>query len=630
MRDLSAMSERRSPAHPFRPVLLALGAWGAFFGLQAAMALALGRRSSVSLVPMVETNVTLAVLWAFLSLAIAAWHRRVRSMASNVWAVFGFHLPAFMLACVIDTAVSRWTGQVFEHSQVRISFVASLTFYLDFDIVSYIAVLAVAEALLVRQALLERQRLAKRLESSLSRARLDYLEAQLQPHFLFNSLGAVSELAYDAPAVANRVLRQLIAIFRTALARKSDEVTLGEEIVGIEPYLDIQRIRFADWLTIDYHVDDAAVDCLLPRFILQPLVENAIRHGLSGRSAAGRIDISAALDGDSLIVRVSDNGVGLDTGTSSSAGRGIGLANVRDRLAILYGDDNRLALVSGSRGGAVAELRVPARKRDDAAVAADVATPTVSIAETDLRTLRMPRFFSRPAVAIPVAWFACGLVWTQQSYVFETLRGRMGDRTWWMLAKNDLTSAFVWALLTPIILYAARRFPMRRERFVIRGLAYVVSGGAVAVMHVAALQWLTGRWGNLFAPMWQMNYLVDFAIFFVLAAIGHRGVLLEWLRAREAASLALTTELAAAQARATKLQAIPPVLLRSLDGIANTAKRDPGLTERQLTRLADYLRLALECTDEKGMTPDRERALESAVAALRESGAYSHDLTLSA
>jgi hypothetical protein len=127
-----------------------------------------------------------------------------------------------------------------------------------------------------------------------------------------------------------------------------------------------------------------------------------------------------------------------------------------------------------------------------------------------------------------------------------------------------------------------------------------------------------------------MNYMVDVVIFLVLATIGHRRVLLGWLHAREAASAALTTELAVAQARAAKLQAIPPVLLHSLDGIADTARRDPALTERQLTRLADYLRLALECSDDLGMTPDRERALDFAVAALRESGAYSMDLTLSA
>ena len=129
---------------------------------------------------------------------------------------------------------------------------------------------------------------------------------------------------------------------------------------------------------------------------------------------------------------------------------------------------------------------------------------------------------------------------------------------------------------------------------------------------------------------WQLTLIVGFVIYLVLAAIGHRGVLLEWLRAREAASMDLTAAVAAAQARAAKLQAIPPVLLRSLDGIAETVRHDPALTETQLTRLADYLRLALESTDERGMTADRERALEAAVAALRDSGAYPHDFTLSA
>src|SRR6185295_14323009 len=250
--------------------------------------------------------------------------------------------------------------------------------------------------------------------------------------------GAVSELAYEAPATANRVLRQLIAIFRTALAQKSDEVTLGEEIVGIEPYLDIQRIRFADWLTIDYHVQDAAVDCLLPRFILQPLVENAIRHGLSGRSAAGRIQISAIVHQGTLIVRVSDNGVGLD-GAPPSSGRGIGLANVRDRLAILYGDDDRLRLARSETGGAVAELTIPVRRRNQNTAPRSFgheATPTVANDETALRVLRVPSLFRRPVVAITAIWFMCGLIWTQQSVMFQTLRHRPSD-SWFSVARHD-------------------------------------------------------------------------------------------------------------------------------------------------------------------------------------------------
>jgi LytS/YehU family sensor histidine kinase len=291
-------------------------------------------------------------------------------VAPNVWILLALHVPTLVAVSVIDSAISRTLQSVLLSATPTVTFLFTVVYYADFEIVNYLAIVAVAEALLIRRALVERQRLSKRLEVSLSRARLDYLEAQLQPHFLFNSLGAVSELAYDAPVTANRVLRQLIAIFRTALAQKSDEVTLGEEIVGIEPYLDIQRIRFADWLTIDYQVQDAAVDCLLPRFVLQPLVENAIRHGLSGRSAAGRIQISATVHRETLIVRVTDNGVGLD-GALPSSGRGIGLANVRDRLAILYGDDDRLRLAAAKAAAPWpssqfpfgAEIRTPRRRR---------------------------------------------------------------------------------------------------------------------------------------------------------------------------------------------------------------------------------------------------------------------------
>jgi LytS/YehU family sensor histidine kinase len=264
---------------------------------------------------------------------------------------------------MVDASITTLSVDFFSPSTRLLSFWEMVIYYFDFDVVAYIVVIAGTEVFIASRALSARQRLAEQLETSLSRARLDYLEAQLQPHFLFNSLGAVSELAYDAPATATRVLRQLAAIFRTALARKTDEITLGDEIVGIEPYLDIQRIRFADWLTIDYRIDDAAVDCLVPRFVLQPLVENAIRHGLSGRSAAGTINIVATVSGDALIIRVVDNGVGLER-ASSSSGRGIGLANVRDRLLILYGGDDSLSLSANETGGAVAELRIPARRRD--------------------------------------------------------------------------------------------------------------------------------------------------------------------------------------------------------------------------------------------------------------------------
>lgn len=609
-----------------------IGVWLGFFLLDTATSRTLWRSGSAPpFWTTLQSDLALALLWAVLSAGVVQWHKRLRAITSNVWVLLACHVPTLIAIGIADTSASRFVAVHWQGATNLIPFGAMMVFYADFDIVSYLAIVAVAETLLVRAAIAERQRLAKRLEASLSRARLDYLEAQLQPHFLFNSLGAVSELAYDAPATASRVLRQLVAIFRTALARKSDEVTLGEEIVGIEPYLDIQRIRFADWLTIEYQVDEAAVECLLPRFILQPLVENAIRHGLSGRSSAGRIDISANVNEDSLIVRVADNGVGLERAPTSS-GRGIGLSNVRDRLAILYGDDDRLRLTTSELGGAIAELRIPVRRRDGIAAGPED-DPTSQYhgptRQIEARPLEMPTIFKRPWVAIGIVWFICGLGWTQQSIMYQTMRHREVG-SFWTMVTHDMTSALIWALLTPIVLLGSRLFSLRRSLLGPRLFVYLIGGGVTTVVHVALLQRLVSPEIPLGSRNWQMNFIVDFVIFWLLVAVGHRRVLTSWLRSREADAAALGAELATAQIRAAKLQAIPPVLLQSLDGIAKTVRRDPALTERQLTRLGDYLRLALECTDSRGVTSERERALDAAVAALRDSGAYSHDLTLSA
>jgi len=602
--------------------IVAFAAWFAFFALQGAVSHELNPAPTSELHQVLTFDVSVALLWTLFTVGILWWHELVRARATNLVGAIALHLPWLVVAALLDTIVSRIAAVAIFHMQPRLAFWPYLVYYVDLDIVCYLVVVVIAEALLVRRALVARQQLARRLESSLSRARLDYLEAQLQPHFLFNSLGAVSELAFDAPATASRVLRQLIDIFRTALARKTDEVTLGEEIVGIEPYLDIQRIRFADWLTIEYHIDDAAVDCLLPRFVLQPLIENAIRHGLSGRTSAGTIDITATVSDGVLRVRVFDNGAGLDRATSST-GRGIGLANLRDRLAILYGEEREhLRLSNSETKGAVAELAIPVRKRGDALNAAIGETPVVSIGDSAFVPLEVPSLLRRPWIAIPAIWFLWGLVWTQQSWLYDTLRHRL-DRTWLSLARNDMTSALVWLLFTPIILAVAKRAPIRQARVAAGVVSYAVGGMVVAIAHIWLVQHLTNRAGHLFAMEWLPSLFIDCLIFFVLVTLSHRRLLLDWLHEREADSASLSAEVAAAQERAAKLQSIPPVLLHSLDGIAGTVRRDPSLTERQLMRLGDYLRLALECTDERGITPERERALDSAVAALRDSGAYS-------
>lgn len=602
-------------------IALVLAAWFSFFALLGLLTATLSADRGFQFGP-VELGG--ALLWTALTFAILAYHRYLRARIQNLLVLAAAHLPLLVVASFSDAWTTDWAMRTFAHSSSKLGILGLAVYYLDFDLVAYAAVVAIAEIGLVRRVLAARQRQAERLERSIARARLDYLEAQLQPHFLFNSLGAVSELAYDSPATATRVLHQLASIFRTALGRKTDEITLGEEIVGIEPYLDIQRIRFADWLTIDYRIDDRAVDCMVPRFVLQPLIENAIRHGLSGRHAAGTIEISGTVADDTLVIRVSDNGVGLVV-ESSARGHGIGLANVRDRLRILYGDDESLSLTSNETGGAISELRIPVRRRSSSATPADASEPQIV---ESLRTLRMPTLFRHRALASVLFWIAAGLIWTQQSFVYLSIRGRLGSATWTSIAITDMCSAAVWALLAPIVLHLTTVFPLRRSGLAWRSVIYAVFATLIVAIHHLLWQRVVAPNRAVFTLQNEMSLVVGFLIVCVLIAIGHRDLLRAWLRDRESSAERLRAELDEARQRAEKLQQIPPVLLRSLDGIADTARRDPALTEQQLTRLADYLRLSLECTDARGITPERERALAAAVAELEAIGAC--PVTLSA
>lgn len=609
-----------------RAFALLLVGWVAFFTLLNLLGAAMSAAPGPLRFDPGGVEIVAGLTWTLLTLAIVAYHRKLRARGLGLFGLILAHLPLLVVASMADAAFTSWAVRTFTATPPKLSVAALVVLYFDFDIVAYLVAVAGCEVWMVMHALEQRQRQAALLERSLARARLDYLEAQLQPHFLFNSLGAVSELAHEAPATATRVLRQLAAVFRSALGKRSDEITLGDEIVGIEPYLDIQRIRFADWLTIDYRVDDRATDCLVPRFVLQPLIENAIRHGLSGRRSAGTIEISASVVNGSLIVRVADNGVGLDAPAKTS-GRGIGLTNVRNRLRILYGDDDRLSLTSNEAGGAVSELRMPVRRRGDAPaenVSASRGEPQLL---EQFRSINVPAFMRRPGAAIVLTWFVAGLLWTQQSYLYLSIRGRLNGMTWLDAAKGDMLSAAIWALLTPIALRFTRVLPLQRRGVGWRLGAYVLFASAAVVIHNLIWQRINAPETPLFSTVYEMSMVVGFLIVCLLFAAGHREQLFAWLRARENDTELLRAELNAARSRALKVQEIPPILLRSLDGIADGVGRNPSLTERQLMRLADYVRLALECTDERGITPDRERALTAAVAELQTIGAYSLTLT---
>jgi LytS/YehU family sensor histidine kinase len=187
-------------------------------------------------------------------------------------------------------------------------------------------------------------------------AHLKLLQAQIEPHFLFNTLANVSSLVDSDPVLAKQLLERLNDWLRVALARaRSDSATLGDELDMLENYLQILRIRFGERLRWHIEVPEDARLFSFPPMLLQPLVENAVRHGIEPKIGGGEIGIRATIDASSLCIEVSDTGVGL----IGDEGSGTGLANVRARLGTLFGLKGRLALENKAGGGVVATLELP-------------------------------------------------------------------------------------------------------------------------------------------------------------------------------------------------------------------------------------------------------------------------------
>ena len=202
---------------------------------------------------------------------------------------------------------------------------------------------------------------AAQLNEQLIKSQLDTLRAQINPHFLFNSLNSVAVLARRGKVVeVEHMVTRLADLLRHSLeSSRTQLVTFRIELEAVRRYLDIEQIRFGDRLLITIDVADALLDRMVPSFLLQPLVENAVRHGPVDATSPLHIDVAAALRGGRLIITVSDDGAGL--GTETERTDGIGLANTRARLAGLYGEAASLTLSSGARGtGTLVTVEIPA------------------------------------------------------------------------------------------------------------------------------------------------------------------------------------------------------------------------------------------------------------------------------
>lgn len=232
----------------------------------------------------------------------------------------------------------------------------------QFNMPVYLVLVSLAHAFVYFRRAQQRDRQALELEAHLAQARLQALRTQLHPHFLFNTLNAISTLVHTAPNQADDMIGNLSALLRLSLDSATEqEVPLGRELDFLDRYLDIEQIRFGARLRVEKKIAAAARLALVPTFILQPLVENAIRHGIEPKIAPGVIKIEAQRDGESLRVTISDTGVGLPELADPAArpAEGIGLSNTRARLQSLYPDRHQFGLRNADSGGCVAEIRLP-------------------------------------------------------------------------------------------------------------------------------------------------------------------------------------------------------------------------------------------------------------------------------
>jgi two-component system LytT family sensor kinase len=205
---------------------------------------------------------------------------------------------------------------------------------------------------------------ATQLESQLAQAQLQALKMQLHPHFLFNTLHAISALMDDDIKGARRMIARLSELLRLTLESVGQqEVALREELEALERYLEIEQIRFQDRLTVRLAVAPETLDASVPNLILQPIVENAIRHGIAPRSSAGRIEIRAERRDGMIELQVIDDGPGLQP-DDGELKEGIGLANTRARLRQLYGDEHRIEIKDVDEGGLAVKLSIPFRQAE--------------------------------------------------------------------------------------------------------------------------------------------------------------------------------------------------------------------------------------------------------------------------
>ncbi|MEO8671526.1 MAG: histidine kinase [Tahibacter sp.] len=311
-------------------------------------------------------ELTSAVSIGLLALGVYRWYRRLRQPTVRLATRVGGHLLGAFVFTLVHVAMMMGlraliyaaaglpyhpgtVGQVLPYEAAK-------------DMVTYVVMMLISEAWCLFGLNQQRQRELSQVRAELAEAKLARLAEQIHPHFLFNTLSMVSSVMYEDLARADRILSDLASLLRQSLtANQSPLHTLADELRVVEPFLALMRERFGARLDVRREVSEAALECTIPSLLLMAPLENAVKHGVELCRGPAQVRLSAEVEGDTLLVCIEDS---VGTPTRDYRPGGIGLANTRERLATLYGDQASVSLLARDGGGARLILRLPARRID--------------------------------------------------------------------------------------------------------------------------------------------------------------------------------------------------------------------------------------------------------------------------
>lgn len=340
--------------------LVILGCWTFLALLFSPQTYILNLKSSPPLTwwQAIEANLALFYVWAALTPLVLWLGHKFPIERAYIWRNLAVHFVlAFLIAFIqllLLQMVNSFTLSWIESYDPPVPFMALLVGLGATNVMNYWGIIGVSQALTYFRRFKER-------EVSFAQAQLQAIQTQLHPHFLFNTLNAISELVHENASRAEETITQLSELLRVCLqSNAAQEVTLKEELDFLHKYVEIQKTLLQERLQVEWKIENETLDALVPNLVLQPIIENAIRHGIASKVKGGKIKIVSRKREDELFLCVEDDGIGLSFPAENHIREGIGLKSVRTRLQHLYNGTHNLSLVKPESGqGLCVEMAIP-------------------------------------------------------------------------------------------------------------------------------------------------------------------------------------------------------------------------------------------------------------------------------